>query len=52
MIYTTLFTIVALLFGIHFYKNRYPNEFDTLVSNMLAELEKNGSVLSFKSNGK
>ena len=44
MIYTTLFTIVALLFGIHFYKNRYPNEFDTLVSNMLTELEKNETL--------
>jgi len=44
MIYITLFTIIALLFSIHFYKNRYPNDFDKLLSNIFLELEKNKTI--------
>jgi len=44
MIYTTLFTIIALLFGVHFYKNRYPNEFEKIISNIFLELENNKTI--------
>ena len=39
-----MFTIIALIFSIHFYKNRYPKEFDTIIQQILSEIQKNETL--------
>ena len=47
MIYTSLFTIIALFFGVHFYKSRYPEDFDTVILNISANIQQNESMKPF-----
>jgi hypothetical protein len=39
-----MFTIIALIFSIHFYKNRYPKEFDAIMQQILSEIQKNETI--------
>lgn len=39
-----MFTIIALIFSIHFYKNRYPKEFDAIMQQILFEIQKNETI--------
>ena len=39
-----MFTIIALIFSIHFYKNRYPKEFDEIIQQILSEIQKNETL--------
>ena len=39
-----MFTIIALIFSIHFYKNRYPKEFDEIIQQILSEIQKNETI--------
>lgn len=41
MIYTSLFTIIALFFGVHFYKSRYPEDFDAIIVNISTNIQQN-----------
>ena len=47
MIYTSAFTIISLLFGVHFYKSRYPEDFDTVILNISANIQQNESFKPF-----
>ena len=47
MIYTSVFTIISLLFGVHFYKSRYPEDFDTVILNISANIQQNESMKPF-----
>jgi hypothetical protein len=47
MIYTSAFTIISLLFGVHFYKSRYPQDFDTVILNISANIQQNESLKPF-----
>ena len=47
MIYTSAFTIISLLFGVHFYKSRYPEDFDTVILNISANIQQNESLKPF-----
>ena len=47
MIYTSVFTIISLLFGVHFYKSRYPEDFDTVILNISANIQQNESFKPF-----
>ena len=44
MIYTSLFTIIALFFGVHFYKSRYPEDFDTVIVNISTNIQQNEAM--------
>jgi len=44
MIYTSLFTIIALFFGVHFYKSRYPEDFDTIIVNISTNIQQNEAI--------
>lgn len=39
-----MFTIIALIFSIHFYKNRYPKDFDAIIQQILTEIQKNETL--------
>jgi hypothetical protein len=47
MIYTSAFTIISLLFGVHFYKSRHPQDFDTVILNISANIQQNESLKPF-----
>ena len=47
MIYTSAFTVISLLFGVHFYKSRYPQDFDTVILNISANIQQNESIKPF-----
>ena len=47
MIYTSVFTIISLLFGVHFYKSRYPQDFDTVILNISANIQQNETLKPF-----
>lgn len=44
MLYKTFLTIIALIFGIHFYKNQYPSDFDLIISQISDGLQKNKTL--------
>ena len=44
MIYTSLFTIIALFFGVHFYKSRYPEDFDAIIVNISTNIQQNEAI--------
>lgn len=47
MLYSYIFTFTALIFGLHFYKNRYPQEFDTVFEQFLASIQSSESLKPF-----
>jgi hypothetical protein len=47
MIYTSVFTIISLLFGVHFYKSRYPQDFDTVILNISNNIQQNETMKPF-----
>ena len=47
MLYSYIFTITALIFALHFYKNRYPKEFDTLLEQFLENIQDSETIKPF-----
>ena len=47
MLYSYIFTFTALIFGLHFYKNRYPQEFDTVYEQFLVNIQSSESLKPF-----
>ena len=47
MLYSYIFTFTALIFGLHFYKNRYPQEFDTILEQFLVSIQSSESLKPF-----
>jgi hypothetical protein len=47
MLYSYIFTFTALIFGLHFYKNRYPHEFDTVFEQFLVSIQSSESLKPF-----
>jgi hypothetical protein len=47
MLYSYIFTFTALIFGLHFYKNRYPQEFDTIFEQFLVSIQSSESLKPF-----
>jgi cellobiose-specific phosphotransferase system component IIB len=44
MLYSYLFTTIALIFGLHFYKNRYPKEFEMIITQFIDNIQKNETL--------
>ena len=44
MLYSYLFTTIALIFGLHFYKNRYPKEYETMITQFIDNIKKNETI--------
>jgi hypothetical protein len=44
MLYSYLFTTIALIFGLHFYKNRYPKEFEMVITQFIDNVQKNETL--------
>ena len=44
MIYTSFLTFIALIFGIHFYKSRYPKDYDSIILSISTNIQQNDKL--------
>jgi hypothetical protein len=44
MIYTSVLTTIALIFGIHFYKSRYPKDYDSIILSISTNIQQNDKL--------
>ena len=44
MIYTSVLTTLALIFGIHFYKSRYPKDYDSIILSISTNIQQNDKL--------
>ena len=44
MIYTSFLTIIALIFGIHFYKSCYPKDYDSIILSISTNIQQNDKL--------
>ena len=47
MLYSYLFTTIGLIFGLHFYKNRYPKEYEMIITQFIDNVQKNEILKSY-----